>query len=70
LVGGVAQMQATVYAAVEAIGQTLSPQDEMGDPTGEMLFNIEPRAAFFLACVAAMELEGVALEEIKFSFSQ
>lgn len=44
LVGGVAQMQATVHAAVEAIGQKLSPQDDMGNPTGEMLFNIEPRS--------------------------
>jgi hypothetical protein len=55
LVGGVAQMQATVHAAVEAIGQTLSPQDEMGDPTGEMLFNIEPRSCLVVGSLGEFQ---------------
>lgn len=44
LVGGVSQLQATVYAAVESLGHKLLPRDDMGDPTGEVLFNIEPRS--------------------------
>ena len=42
--GGVAQSQATVQAALAGIGQTLRPTDTTGDPTGEVLFNIEPRS--------------------------
>ena len=44
LAGGVAQIQATVHSAVEAIGNKLTPESEIGDPTGESLFNIEPRS--------------------------
>lgn len=42
--GAVSQMQATVQAAVEDLGRTLLPQDRDGNPTGETLFNVQPRA--------------------------
>lgn len=42
--GAVAQMQATVQAALERIGRRLLPEDEEGNPTGETLFNIQPRS--------------------------
>jgi hypothetical protein len=48
-------MQATVHAAVEAIGQTLSPQDEMGGPTGEMLLNIEPRSCLVVGSLGEFQ---------------
>jgi hypothetical protein len=44
LAGGVSQVQATVHAAIESLGHKLMPRDHMGDPTGEVLFNIEPRS--------------------------
>jgi Domain of unknown function (DUF4263) len=44
LAGGVSQVQATIQAAIESLGHKLVPSDDMGDPTGEVLFNIEPRS--------------------------
>jgi hypothetical protein len=44
LTGGVSQVQTTVHAAIESLGHKLSPRSYMGDPTGEVLFNIEPRS--------------------------
>ena len=42
--GAVAQMQATVQAAIENIGRKLIPEDDNGQPTGETLFNVQPRS--------------------------
>lgn len=42
--GGVAQAQATVMAAAQTFRQRFEPTDEHGDPTGEVLFNIEPKS--------------------------
>jgi hypothetical protein len=44
LSGGVAQVQATVQDAVERIGRKLEVIDREGNPSGEALFNIEPRS--------------------------
>ena len=44
LTGGVSQVQTTVHAAIESLGHKLIPRDDLGDPTGEVLFNIEPRS--------------------------
>jgi hypothetical protein len=44
LSGGVSQVQTTVHAAIESLGHRLIPRDKTGDPTGEILFNIEPRS--------------------------
>ncbi len=44
LAGGVSQVQTTVHAAIESLGHKLLPSDKQGDPTGEILFNIEPRS--------------------------
>lgn len=44
LAGGVAQVQATVHAAVETIGRKLTPTQHDGAPTGESLFNVEPKS--------------------------
>jgi hypothetical protein len=38
------QSHATVHSALSAIGHTLRPTNSAGDPTGEVLFNIEPRS--------------------------
>jgi hypothetical protein len=42
--GAVSQVQATVQAAVERIGRKLIPEDDDGNPTGETLFNVQPRS--------------------------
>jgi len=52
LVGGVAQIQTTVHSAVEAIGHKLIPDNELGDPTGEVLLNIEPRSCLVVGTLA------------------
>jgi hypothetical protein len=52
LAGGIAQVQRTVYAAVETIGQTLVPTDDEGTPTSEVLFNIEPRSCLVVGSLA------------------
>lgn len=44
LAGGVAQCHETVRAAGEKLGERLHPVDAQGDPTGEELFNVQPRA--------------------------
>jgi hypothetical protein len=44
LAGGVAQLQATVQGALEDLGRKITTQNSIGDPTGETLFNIEPRS--------------------------
>lgn len=41
---GVSQVQTTVHAAVETLGHKLLPRGSVSDPTGEALFNIEPRS--------------------------
>lgn len=48
LAGGVAQVQATVQSAIETIGQRLMPKDELGNPSGEVLFNFEPRSCLVI----------------------
>jgi Domain of unknown function (DUF4263) len=55
LVGGVAQMQATVHAAVDSIGHKLSPRNELGDPSGEILFNIEPRSCLVVGSLGEFQ---------------
>ncbi|MCR5881249.1 Shedu immune nuclease family protein [Phenylobacterium sp. J367] len=42
--GGVAQAQATVMAAAQAFRQKFEPKDAEGNPTGEVLFNVEPKS--------------------------
>jgi hypothetical protein len=43
LIGGLSQVQTTVQSAIHSLGQKLMPTDTVDDPTGEELFNIEPR---------------------------
>ncbi len=44
LTGGVSQVQTTVHAAIRTLGDKLMPRDSVGAPTGEVLYNIEPRS--------------------------
>ena len=42
--GGIAQVQATVQVAIDRLGHRVELDDRQGNPTGEMLFNFDPRA--------------------------
>lgn len=44
LAGAVAQTQGTVQAAMDDLGRKLGPTSRTGDPTGEVIFNLDPRA--------------------------
>ncbi|WLB05130.1 Shedu immune nuclease family protein [Bradyrhizobium elkanii] len=44
LTGGVAQLQAVVQSTLERLGRTVSPSDDHGNPSGEVLFNVAPRS--------------------------
>jgi hypothetical protein len=55
LSGGVAQVQATVQAAVDTIGRRLMPKDQMGNPTGEVVFNFEPRSCLVIGSLGQFQ---------------
>lgn len=57
LVGGVSQVQATVHAAIETLGTRFVPRDHTGDPTGEELFNFEPRSCLVVGSLGQFESE-------------
>jgi hypothetical protein len=44
LAGGISQVQTTVQSAIHSLTQKITPSDNSGNPTGEELFNIEPRS--------------------------
>ena len=44
LAGGIIQLQSTVRAAIEIHRQKIEPVDDMGNPTGETIFNHQPRS--------------------------
>jgi hypothetical protein len=57
LSGGVAQVQTTVQAAIESIGHKLLPTDKDGNPTGETIFNIEPRSCLVVGSFSQFQSE-------------
>jgi hypothetical protein len=66
LASGVSQIQATVHAAVEAIGHKLLPRDNFGDPTGEVLFNIEPRSCLVIGSLGEFQaVNGVNIPKFR-----
>jgi len=52
LVGGVAQAQETVRAAVQALSAPFRPRDHLGDPTGEEIYGFEPRSYLVIGRLA------------------
>jgi hypothetical protein len=57
LAGGVAQSQVTVQAAVERIGRKVNPTDKVGDPTGETLYTLNPRAFLVVGNLTQFQTE-------------
>ena len=44
LVGAIAQVQGTVASAVENLSSKINPNDKEGNPTGEEIFNYQPKS--------------------------
>lgn len=57
LVGGMAQVQNTVNSAIQNIGVRLEPTDGAGNPTGESLFNFEPRSCLVIGSLGQFKTE-------------
>jgi hypothetical protein len=55
--GGIAQVQATVQAAIERLGHCFEPADMHGNPTGETIFNFDPRAYLVIGSLAEFETQ-------------
>lgn len=61
--GGVAQVQATVQDALENLGRKLTPSNAAGEPTGEMLFNVEPRSFLIAGHLSQFETQSGVNEQ-------
>lgn len=57
ITNSVAQVQGTVQDAIEQIGRKLMPADELGDPTGEVLFNVQPRSCLIVGSLSEFQTE-------------
>jgi antiviral defense system Shedu protein SduA len=55
LAGGIAQLQETIRGAAESIHERFIREDEDGSPTGEELFNIEPRSFMVIGCLSEFQ---------------
>jgi Domain of unknown function (DUF4263) len=66
LTSGIAQVQTTVQDAIEQIGRKLMPDDGLGNPTGEMLFNIHPRSCLIAGSLSEFEGDFGGVNEPKF----
>ena len=65
VVGGVAQVQATVGDALDRLQRAVWVMDDIGDPTGEILFNVRPRAFLVVGNLAELHAEH-GVNEAKF----
>lgn len=66
LVGGVAQSQSTVHSAIERLSRKLMPTDDDENPTGEVLYNIEPRSCLVIGNLGDLHTEAGLLNEARF----
>jgi Shedu protein SduA, C-terminal len=57
LSNAVSQVQATVQDAIESIGRKLVPNDRFGNPTGEVLFNIQPRSCLIVGHLSELQAD-------------
>lgn len=58
LSGGVAQVQETVRSALDTFSEQFRPEDEDGNPTGEELFNIQPRSFLVIGSLGEFKVNG------------
>lgn len=65
LSGGVAQSQATVQEAIELYSRKVQPINGDGDPTGEVIFNFEPKSVLVIGSLQEFQTDG-GLNENKY----
>lgn len=58
LSAAVAQVQKTVYSAAESLKEVMNPREDDGTDTGEVLFNVEPRACLVVGNLSEFFKEG------------
>lgn len=51
LAGGVSQVQGTVASAVKSLSVKVQTKDNLGDPTGEEVFNYQPKSFLVVGCL-------------------
>ncbi|MCX7101870.1 MAG: DUF4263 domain-containing protein [Methylobacter sp.] len=66
LAGAVAQVQGTVASAVENLSSKISLEDKPGYPTGEEVFNYQPKSYLVIGCMSEFITEyGVNKEKLR-----
>ncbi|MGV1989275.1 Shedu immune nuclease family protein [Agrobacterium sp. 22-221-1] len=65
LSGGVAQSQATVQEAMELYSRKVQPTNSGGDPTGEVVFNFEPKSVLVIGSLNEFQTDN-GLNENKY----
>ena len=66
LAGAVAQVQGTVASAVESLSSEINMTDENGDPTGEEVFNYQPKSFLVIGSLSEFTGEhGVNREKLR-----
>lgn len=66
LAGAIAQVQGTVSSAVESLSSKINPSDSRGDPTGEEIFNYQPKSYLVIGSMSEFVSEnGVNKDKIR-----
>ncbi|MBU4446894.1 DUF4263 domain-containing protein [bacterium] len=66
LAGAIAQVQGTVASAVENLSSKLSPDDKDGNPTGEEIYNYQPKSYLVIGSMAEFVSEnGVNRDKLR-----
>jgi len=66
LAGAIAQVQGTVTSAVENLSNKITPKDPIGNPTGEEIFNYQPKSYLVIGSMKEFVTEnGVNSEKLR-----
>ncbi|PPD49932.1 MAG: hypothetical protein CTY16_02805 [Methylobacter sp.] len=66
LAGAIAQVQGTVASAIENLSSKISIRDEHGNPTGEEVFNYQPKSYLVIGSMAEFATEhGVNIDKLR-----
>ncbi|GAB00487.1 MULTISPECIES: Shedu immune nuclease family protein [Acinetobacter] len=66
LAGAIAQVQGTVSSAVESLSSKINPSDSQGNPTGEEIFNYQPKSYLVIGSMSEFVSEnGVNKDKIR-----
>jgi hypothetical protein len=57
LTGAIAQLQGTVHGAVHSLGTTVVPKTQTGDPTGEVVYNFQPKSFLVVGRLCEFQTE-------------